>query len=194
MNSLLDDWILFKKKPHLFSESHFYTLFHENQELHSLNIIFDGFLEKEQLIERTQSFIEGKTKSSRVKIEDLIKKDLIEKKNICIKKNDLELLNYLNTNQFTKINKTEFEKIWNTDCPHHWITELIGDYLRPLCEQNRISKAIIESFYGLTMDYNIVWYIAESLFDSDYNPEVYFNIWKNDRDYIIGEKEIFVLS
>ena len=52
---------------------------------------------------------------------------------------------------------------------------------------------LYEAHYGLGQYYvRHLWYLARPLYNTDYNPDLYFDIVKNGCDYLIMEDEIVV--
>lgn len=76
------------------------------------------------------------------------------------------------------------------------IMEIVGDYIISVSEpKGRISYSVSEACYGLTNNYNLVWYIMKPYFQNiDFNPSYYFGLSKQGVEYFISLNNIYVLD
>ncbi len=192
--NLINDWLQICKGKEEFDSSHFYTLFHNNYSLKELKIIFKPFKRKEEMIERLIKYKNPQTLTNNSEILELVKIDIIEKKKFCLYMKDYELLNLMTDIDYEFVSFEKFKTLTFEDLPQIWLMELIGDTLRYNIENTPINNGIIEAFYGLTTNNNLVWYLSEPLLHSRFNPNPYFEIWRKSGDYILANNKVFILN
>lgn len=192
--SLIEDWLKFCSGEKNYNASHFYTLFHNDFSQNELNKIFHCFEEKDDLVRRYLNYKAPKNQINDSQLLELIQLDLRKKKDFCAIKGDKELVDCMTDLNYSFVKNEEFKKLKNADLPQVWLMELIGDNQRYSYNNSIKKDALLEAFYGLTSNNNLVWYLAEPIFKSEFDPKPYFEIWKNSGDYILGDKSVYVLN
>lgn len=191
---LIEDWLKLCNGEGQFNSSHFYTLFHYDYSSNELEKIFSCFEQKDELLFRYMNYKRPKNIISNEQLLELVKLDLNSKKEFCFDKGDSELVFLMESLNFQFVNSKEFEGLKNADLPHIWLMELIGDSQRYSYKDSIKNDAIIEAFYGLTSNNNLVWYLSDPLYNSKFNPNLYFNVWQNSGEYILGNKVLYILN
>jgi hypothetical protein len=191
---LIQDWKDFCLGKVDFDISHFYTLLHEEDGPVPVEVVFAPFEDSRELEKRYFQYKSPKKKVSDEALINLVKLDIEEKKKICSFLNKNSLGPFFNASTFTFVSKSDFNALLHKDIPHHSICEAIGDHLVFSQKKSKKNDAILEAFYGLTVNNNLVWFLGKPLYNSAFNPDPYFNVWSNSGDYLIGLNEIFVLK
>jgi len=205
---LLNDWINFSEGRKSFDKSHFYTLFHEKWNQNEIELIFNFFPNSEVLIKKFLEFTESKKKLETHDIikgfnknnyyeilTSLINNDLNEKERLCKELNFIELLNIFTDISFSFTNENDFFLIKKQSDSNAWLMESIGDYFidNKMIEDEK-TYALFEAFYGLTVNYQLVWFLGKPLINTTYNPDKYFQIWSHGADYVIDNNVAYISS
>ena len=193
---LIEDFIKLCNGEENYDKWRFYPLFHfddPSYELEGLVKIFSYTVNQKELLRRYLNYKAPKKRISKSQLLELIQLDLENKREFCLKKGESELVDLMTDVNYSFVNKEEFRKLLeDTDLPQVTLMELIGDHQNgnggPIG-----SIALKEAFYGLTGYNNLVWYLAKPLYASEFNPDPYFEVWKNSGDYILGNNEVYVL-
>lgn len=193
MTELVSDWQTFSKGSAEFKIEHFYTLFHDISVYDDLGEIFAHFHEGEDLLVRFRNYQKPKTSIAQKRLIELIELDIKVKRRLCSTLDDGELLGYLERPKFSFVEPSEFKELFFSDIPHHWIGEMIGDHLSENRSLQHGVDHLLEAFYGATVNFNMVWYLAKPLYDIEFNPDVYFEIWRARCDYVIGYDGVYVV-
>ena len=192
--NLLEDWLKLCNGEENYNSSHFYTLFHKDFSFSEIEKIFSCFEEKDELVSRYWNYKQPKEHLSNSEILELIKVDLENKKEFCELLKGSELIEAMRDINYSFVTIEEFKNIKNADLPQVWLMELIGDNQRYSYNDSLKNNAIIEAFYGLTSNNNLVWYLAAPIFNSKFNPNPYFEIWRKSGDYVLGNNEVYILN
>lgn len=204
---MLSDWMSFCEKKKNFDKSHFYTLFHYRWQPSELKIIFKYFADYKVLEEKIMRYLNSDRYNAiqkgnnfktipidENKLVTLIKSDLSEKKKVCQKFKDFELVDIIEHAKIEFVSVEDFTSLLETDIPDGWIIELLNDYFI----ENRISNedsiyALFEAYYGLTANYQLVWFLGSPLINVEYNFNSYIELWENGLDYLVGHNHVFVI-
>jgi hypothetical protein len=209
MNSLLDNWQDFCEGKKDFDVCHFYTLFHADPTVlteDQLKKIFCYFSHSDQLVDRMLSIYDVKFSNSEEsalkssgevsndKLISLAVDDLMQKRVICEKLGNVELCNIIDKAKpkyTSDINRVH--DLLQADVPMAWLNELVGDYMDSQVPNEKKVYALFEAFYGLTTDYDLVWYAGSPLINGggiclDY----YFNLWKAGGEYVLTHDELLI--
>lgn len=192
--NLIEDWLKLCNGKENYNPSYFYTLFHNDFSLNELNKIFNCFEEKEDLLKKYLDYKQPKNHINDSQLLELIQLDLRKKKDFCVIKGDSELVDSMTDLNYSFVKNEEFRKLRNADLPQVWLMELIGDNQRYSYSGSIKKDSLLEAFYGLTSNNNLVWYLAESILKSEFDPKPYFEIWKNSGDYILGNNNVYILN
>lgn len=194
----LNDWIDYNNGIKDFDKSHFYTLFMDNNNGKTivdeeLQIVFQNMPNSIKLAERLKEYYAVRRQNNVINTEEFLKETVredIEQKKIAI--NDKELLSILNkkiefVKDYNKVEEAQLEE-WHSE-----FIMLISDYTIDL----RISKdkriyALFEAFYGLTHNYQLVWYLGSPLLNTEINFDNYLDIWSVGGEYAVTENGIIV--
>lgn len=180
MNEIINDWINFCEGREKFDKSHFYTLFWEGITQTDLEHIFKYFPHSIALINQTRDYLFGKKEEileSAIKdvLINLVIKDLNQKKSVINENSDLvDLLERLEiefTHDYNKVIQLknsspyiDFFDSLNDKLSDNWIIE------------DKKAFALYEAFYGLTKNYEMVWYLFNPLFKIEINCEFYYKL------------------
>lgn len=198
MSLELNDWVEYSRGHKDFDKKHFYTLLMDNDNGKAISdeeylTVFEHFPNYTDLITRLKRYYSA---SRPIEIDNLeqfliqkVKKDIEQK---CRAIDDKELLSILNKDikfieDFNKVDAAQLGD-W-----HGEFMALLVDYIL----DNRYSKdrrvyALFESFYGLTHNYHLVWYLGSPLIDVNINFDYYFDIWTTGGEYAITENGVIV--
>jgi hypothetical protein len=209
MSNLLDDWQDFCEGRKDFDMSHFYTLFHADPTILSneqLKIIFSYFPKSDELLYRMENIFNERFSSdtdqnpenniglSDAQLKELVLNDIKEKRIICETKKDAELCEIIAGVEPVIV--TDIQKIkalQQCDGPDAWMKELVDDHLRSARITNdKKVISLFEAFYGLTTNYQLVWYAGLPLINDNYDPSYYFELWKFDCDYVLTKDELLI--
>ncbi|MBW9276214.1 MAG: hypothetical protein K1563_21265 [Candidatus Thiodiazotropha sp. (ex. Lucinisca nassula)] len=209
MSSLLEEWRDFCEGREDFDVSHFYTLFHADPSVLSkdqLKEIFFYFPNSEELLSRMANILEVKfltkggsgSRSPDVETNDklisLAVDDLMQKRVICDKQGNAELCAIIDRAKpiyIDDVNKVH--ELLQADGPNIWLNEIVGDYIESNVPTDKKVIALFEAFYGLTTDYDLVWYVGMPLINcEDISLVNYFNLWKAGGEYVLTEDNLLV--
>lgn len=208
---LISEWSLYKNGKSKFDECKFLTLFHEKLTESDLDNIFNGIPENESLLKKYKDLFSPFSQKEKYFNEfpfrenfiekqeaiELIKKSILEKEKIIRLVNDeelIEIIERVKQKEFSIISKEKFnDLLLNDDTPNSWIIETIGDYFSA---NNNYKEPFFyglnEAYYGLTTDFQLVWYLMSPLQSDKYNSNYYYQILKSGWDYFIGEEVVYV--
>ena len=196
MNKIINDWINFCEDREKFDKSHFYTLFWEGITQNDLEYIFKYFPHSLELNSRTKEYLFGtKEKVTELVINevliDLAIKDLNQKISILIDNPELvELIGHLkvefiqDSNYVIQLKNNspfiDFFDAVNDNLSDNWILE------------DKKTFALYEAFYGLTKNYETVWYLFNPLFKIKINCEFYYKLSTLGGIYSFSDDKILV--
>lgn len=199
-NKIIKDWIAFCEGQRDFDKSHFHTLFmkmeHEKQITEKeYDKIFRYFSNSDELIARIKNYHD----STYHKESNDIKSYLIEKVNSDIKEKrkilsetDSGVLQYIDN----EIHYLENEDLLNLKMKNWQHEEFIDEIESNLInDEFFIDKkliALFEAYYGLTRNFQLVWYLGAPLLNSPINLDYYYDIWKIGGDYVVTENGVIV--
>ena len=207
---LINDWELFLKGDSNIDESRFLTLFHYQLQEENVEAIFSHIPNGNELAINYKSLFSPYSPSDRFfnsmpvvenKIDEsealsIVKRIIQDKNKIVAILGDDELKSILSKveNNFKVVDQSEFTSFKiDDDNPDIWLTELIGSHLnRSKSYSEPFYYGLKEAFYGLTTDLQLVWYLLSPLYKSDYDPKLYFQLWKGGWDYHITENEVLL--
>lgn len=200
MDKQLIEWINFCEGKVDFDISHFYTLFFEGDADNGyrsdveLDAIFKYFRNSEDLKLRlrntTQTIDLEEPDDMATFLIDSTFKDVQEKKKFI---DDEELLKFLAkpVNYIDDIESVRKSQI--TDWQYEEYMALVGDTISELkYSTEKKVYALFEAFYGLTTDYNMVWYLGRPLLKTTVNLDHYFDLWRFGGRYCISSDGILV--
>lgn len=193
---IIIDWCQFCEGKNSFDKSHFYTLFWEDISQNDLKEIFKYFPNPDGLFLFTNEYLFGKTR--RVS-ESVINKmlielalgDLNEKKNLIDSNSNLSSM--LNDIKVEFINDNLFVETSRNNIPYVDFFDTISDKLMDSwIIEDKKTFALYEAFYGLTKNYEMVWYLFKPLFSIDINLECYFQFTSLGGIYSLIENKLIV--
>jgi hypothetical protein len=201
-NVFLKEWKAFCEAPYRSKVDDFYTLFMESISIEELNDIFkcvpQGDLLKPRLarlkcLSGNSNPIKGDNRQQ--EIEKITRHALSEKSKLMteIKKKDLAKI--IDNVTFRWVSYQDYSTM--TDHKDSWVKgevqTLAGDYFRTaLGNYSYIIFAFMEATYGLTSDYNMVWYFLTPLMDVNYDPESDILLRENGIYYVITPDEVLL--
>ena len=196
MNELLNDWKEFCEGRKNFDKSHFFALFWEGINQKDLENVFKYFPNSIELTDRTKEYLFGtKENISESVIKNilisLVIKDLNQKKTIINENSDLlELIETLDVEFIQDFKKVLLLK--NTS-PYIDFFDTINDKLSDnWIIEDKKTFALYEAFYGLTKNYEMVWYLFNPLFKINFNCEYYFKLSTLGGVYSFSNNKILV--
>jgi hypothetical protein len=192
--SLVEDWKNMCAGVVKFDSSHFYALLHEENGPIEIQEIFSQLDESEELNKRYQRFKSPKKTATNEVVLSLVKRDIEEKTKLCHILGDNELLAYLSNTKYSFIDNVQFKKLSREDIPSAWLMEFIGDHMIANHKRSDKVNGILEAYFGLTTDYNLVWFLAKPLYNVKFNPDYFFDVWNHSANYLVGHKEIYILN
>lgn len=191
MRQILKDWCNYCEGKKDFDKSHFYTLFWDDSEKekltpNDLNIIFSYFNEKEKLIEIMNNylFLSENNKITEDNEIFLIKNDIKEK---------IKLSKVLDFISSYKISVSDLEKVEESRNELEFLNfydEISDIVLDNWKIEDKKTNALYEALYGLTYDYELVWYLFSPLLNLNITFENYYLLKKIGITYSIFNKEI----
>lgn len=193
---IIIDWCQFCEGKNSFDKSHFYTLFWEDISQNDLKEIFKYFPNPDRLFLFTNEYLFGKTR--RVS-ESVINKmlielalgDLNEKKNLIDSNSNLSSM--LNDIKVEFINDNLFVETSRNNIPYVDFFDAISDKLMDSwIIEDKKTFALYEAFYGLTKNYEMVWYLFKPLLSIDINLEYYFQFTSLGGIYSFIENKLIV--
>lgn len=197
MNLNTKDWVDFCKGRKYFDKSHFLTLLMkinyskpiDDEDYNNLFCFFPN--ESSELKKRLSSYFEEKPKINS-KEDYLIsntKKDLAEK--LLVIEDD-----YNKTNLAQEVKYHDdygfIEENLNEEDHGQFFSELFDFMVTQKKSKDKKIYALFEAYYGLTNNYQMVWYLGAPLLKSKINFDYYYNIWKVGGEYVITDKGIYV--
>ena len=201
---MLEDWKQMITNEKEFSDEHFLYFFQSdifNKE--DIDEIFSCFNEGDELKKRYWTYQNTfnlvdltKATSSNQKLLELIKLDFYENARILKKINKPILDPLLDNFRFKFIDKATYHKLSKQLSLGLEVVEHITDYM----SEKEMGKAekygrLYEAYIGLGQyDKRFLWYLAKPLYNTDYNPDLYFEIRRNSGDYLIIKDEILVYN
>lgn len=197
MNQIVNDWEKFCEGRESFDKSHFYTLFWEGITRSDLDLIFKYFPKSHELVERTNDYLFGKREevSNETTISEASIKlaihDINEKKSIIGSNSHLLRV----TQQFKVEFIEDFESIsrLKTLPPNIEFFDAINDVLSEnWIIEDRKAFALHEAFYGLTNDYEMVWYLFSPLYKTNVDFSNYYKLTVLGGIYAITDNQILV--
>lgn len=191
MRQILKDWCNYCEDKKDFDKSHFYTLFWDDSEKekltpNDLNIIFSYFNEKEKLIEIMNNYL-FLSENNKIKEDNeifLIKNDIKEK---------IKLSKVLDFISSYKISVSDLEKVEESRNELEFLNfydEISDIVLDNWKIEDKKTNALYEALYGLTYDYELVWYLFSPLLNLNITFENYYLLKKIGITYSIFNKEI----
>ncbi len=200
MNLQLEDWKAFCEGEKDFDKSHFHTLlmkneYHEDISKEEYNNVFKYFPNSTELIIRLQNYYSNKNYLHEIidVKEYLLSNTMadINEKSILFYESDIKEFLKGDINYVDDIKEVSEAKL--KGCLNEEYIDIIDDHIfDSLYVKNSRVNALLEAFFGLTRNYQLVWYLASPLIDSEINFDHYFNIWKVGGEYAITEKGIIV--
>lgn len=191
MKEIINDWCQFCEGIKAYDKSHFYTLFWEEEiSTNDLYQIFKYFPNHNELIKIMTNYLHGNqeiTNKSNDFIMQLVQKDIQEK--VSLSNNLKYIIDYpiefIEDYSFVsnKVGSDEYYEYYDE------ISDIISD--KWILEDKK-SFALYEAFYGLTKNYEIVWYLFSPLLKTPINYKYYFDISISGGIYTIYNKKILV--
>lgn len=199
---LIEDLIKLCNGEEHHDSCHFYTLFHfddPSYEMEGIVKIFSYWVDQKELLRRYLNYKAPQKRISKSQLLELIQLDLKNKREFCLEKGESKLVDLMTDVNYSFVNKEEFRKlIEDINLPQVSLMTLIGDHQIDARDRSIETRSLMEAFYGLTGDNNLVWYLAKPLYDTKFtpifNPDPYFEVWRNSGDYILGDNEVYVLD
>lgn len=191
MRQILKDWCNYCEGKEDFDKSHFYTLFWDDSEEEKLtendiDIIFSYFNEKEKLIEIMRDYL-FPNKSNQKFINNvilLIQKDIEEKIRLS------EKLNFISSYKISLSKIENVEKSRNEIEFLSYFDEISDVVLNNWKVEDKKANALYEALYGLTYDYEMVWYLFSPLLNLNIDFKYYYELKKQGIVYSIKNKII----
>lgn len=198
MRQILRDWCDYCENKTDFDKSHFYTLFWDDSEKeklipNDLEIIFSYFDQRDELIKIMRDYLFTKESNDKLmenkEIHLLIKEDIGEKIKLS------KRLNFITSYEVSLCNIEEVEKSRNEEEFLRFYDEISDIVLDNWKIENKKTNALYEALYGLTNDYEMVWYLFSPLLKLDVIFSNYYELKKNNVVYsIYGKKIIYNIS
>lgn len=195
MDKLFQDWINLCEGKKSFDKSHFFSLFQadDNGDFFSeeeLRKILDYFDEKDELFLRLNNYFNNQKEETEDIKDFLIHKmesDLLEKRKLIT---DAELLTIIDQPiEFVDGISFVFNAQQSSWMHHEIISEIEYSMLAAKTLKTPEVYALFEAFYGLSQNYNLVWYLGKPLLDIDINVDNYFDIWKMGGEYAFSNRK-----
>ncbi len=190
--NLLNDWHDLKMYNAKYNHSHFYTLFHGLNDRKDILEIFKGVDFEEDLFYRTNNYLEGQEIVDENVVLELVKNDINYKKEFLESIRENEVASMLTNLEFVFIDKESFMSRKGTAEVQMYLHESIGDYMITKQNRNPIFKHLYEAYYGLTSNYMLVWYLGKPSYLGDFNPDIFFEIWKSGGDYFVEKNQVSI--
>ncbi len=203
--TMLEDWRQMISNEKEFGDDHFLYVFQSDVfSNEDIDEIFSSFSEGDELkkiywtYQNTFNLADlTKVSSSNEKLVELIKLDLYESARILKKMQEPILDALLGDLKFKFIDKATFYKLSKELSLGLEVTEHLTDYMseRTTFRGEKYGRLIFEAYTGLGQySKRLLWYLARPLYDTDYNPDLYFEIKQNAGNYLIIEDEILVYN
>ncbi|OZG70287.1 hypothetical protein BTA51_26565 [Hahella sp. CCB-MM4] len=130
-------------------------------------------------------------------VEKLLSQTLAEKSRLLQMISARQLVNILNNVSFKWVSQAEYSSVRDSDAS--WVKNevmvMLGDIFREeLGDYSLVISALMEATYGMTRDYDMVWYLLSPLMDIDYDPESVVLLRENGIEYLITETEALILD
>lgn len=195
MRQIIKDWCDFCEGNKYFDKSHFYTLFWDDSESEKLTkadlqIIFSYFLEKDRLFEILNHYLFDTKEKINLSKEDLVflsREDINEKAKLSEDLKYIFTTSIIFDENFQKVeasrNESEYLNFYDE------ISDIILDSWKLEDEK---TNALYEAFYGLTADYEMVWYLFSPLLNISTTFFYYFQLKINNGIYSIVNNKIVV--
>ena len=197
MSEIINDWEQFCEGRKSYDKSHFYTLFWEGIILNDLETKFKYFPKSITLVERVSEYLFGKREdvlpesSVRDVLINLAVRDIEERKSII--DSDSSLFNSI---QNLEIKFTEdYESVLSLKAksPDIDFFDAVNDVLSECwIIEDKKAFALYEAFYGLTKDYEMVWYLFSPLFKTNVDWSYYYRLTTLGGIYSIANKQLFI--
>ena len=205
-DNLIADWAGFCKGEKQFDKCHFYTLFHEQLSLEDIHTIFQYFGEDNELEKRFLNVYHTgliyanphpvapsppPSKETLITICQAILKEQIK---VFTELDDQEMLELLKDASIAFTSDLEAFEELQPMAPHVMVRDRLNDYFinGKSRDWSKMAIAIDESFYGLKGDFELNWYLSAPIYNTSYNTDFYFELWKNKVDYLITDDAVLL--
>ncbi len=196
---LIEQWLNFCSGDKAIDKGDFYTIFFEDITDEELNKILSPFEFSSDLKDRILSVKQRKTLSLPIEkrsehVLKYINDDVNVKKNICTNNCDGELNDILRNTKITFVDEVEFDQVKNSEgaWPNEEVMDIIGDFLRDeIVDYSEKVSVLTEAFYGLTTDYNLVWYLMTPFYGESFKNSSYFKLWCFGVEYVITDTGVY---
>jgi hypothetical protein len=78
--------------------------------------------------------------------------------------------------EYKFVNKEEFLKFSKGLREPSILKQIIGDHLIYATKDRMQNGWLLEAYYGLTTESRLLWYLGKPLYESTFNPDLYFDI------------------
>lgn len=197
MNEIIQDWEQFCEGRKSFDKSHFYTLFWEGITRSDLEGIFKYFPRSNELVERLSEYLFGKREKAIDKcsleavLVELAIKDIEEKKSIL--DSNCSLLSLLQELKVEFVDDFNNVAIRKTEPPYIVFFDSINDVFSDCWTiEDKKAFALYDALYGLTKDYEMVWYLFSPLFKINLDLSYYYRLTTLRGIYTITNNQILV--
>ena len=196
MNLLLRDWKLNYDGKEEFDKSHFHTrLMKEGDEAFTekeYQLIFNSFPHADELILRLKKYYSEEHQeiiSGKDELISTVAKDLKEK-SVAIDDDEIASVLALPLKFADKISEVERAQLneWHAD-----YISILNDYILDVrySDGPKVS-ALFEAYYGLTHNYQLVWYLGRPLIETNINFDYYFDIWRCGGEYAVTAEGVII--
>ena len=186
-DDLVSDWLAYRAGHLEVDQSHFLTLFHEDHDPETLNLIFAGLPNSDELASRVMRCrrarrrrLTGEPTLTAERALATARADLDVKLAIVLKAEDEELEAIIKRAEPKLCNDPEqFKEARFGDWPHCTLHEVIGDHADTLWHDiGRVRYALGEAFYGIASDYEGALYVEEPLMRTQLSFEPPMLLWE----------------
>jgi len=193
----VEDWIKFCEGALNVDKSYFFTLFMGEEVIGFIDEIFAPFPNADQLkglICDYLRFDECGFVDCQNQVCELVKSDVEGKLLACVELNEISLKSKIEGAKIKIIGDSiDIPTLQAVEPAHINFLDALGFYV----ESNYLLKdektyALFESFYGLTNDYQLCYYLGAPLIDSDIKFDAYYKLLRLGYSYVIAGSEILV--
>jgi hypothetical protein len=192
MKKIIEEWNSYCQQNQSFQNGHFYTLLYGELSIEDLNNIFKPFPKTEILIEKYLKFknydkVFSTTVEYEMFTEALIITEFNERKRVVFENDEL----------FTILSNIKFQKLSNIEDVEEFMfddqfTQEFLDFMISKIENfSNTAFDLFDSMYGLSLNYDYVFYLYCPLLDLDYDFDNIFQFLKLGGKYAVIEDTVY---
>lgn len=204
--TLLQDWVDYcADKKHFDDSCHFDMLFLDEGKItgEDLTLIFQTFPKAEELKECFKKvYHTNPSKENTVldikKLCDLAYKYLLEQKKVCERMGEQDLIKVIDSVKPVFITDEEhFRGVLsnrdNAGCDLFYVfTDYLSDHI--IVENHNKFYDLMGAYYMYMHNYDMQYFLASPLIDTDINLNYFFELWKHGGEYALADDKLLVYS